>query len=133
MVIKRLHWTEHSKIKMRQYGLSKTKLINLLYKPERKEGGIVPGTTAVMKTNRVSRNLPAHKIFFQKSLVDNKRGKFHYTAKRAPGEVWLMFKDVKDQRKIISAWRYPGVTKPGDQIPIPEDIRKELMSGREFE
>ena len=49
---RKLYWTEHSKLKMRQYGLSKSKLINLIHKPERKELGIVPGTKAVMQTNK---------------------------------------------------------------------------------
>src|SRR3989344_1832399 len=98
----KLHWTQHSEIKMRQYGLSKTKLINLLYKPERKESGIVPGTRAVMRTNRSSRNLPAPNNFSKKIIGDDKKVKFHYTVKKAPGEIWLMYKDVKNIRKIIS-------------------------------
>ena len=93
---KKLHWTQHSKAKMRQYGLSKNKLINLLYKPQRKEQGIVPGTTAVMKTNR----------------------SYSKKVKMAPGETWLMYKDVKNLRKIISAWRYPGISKPGEVADI---------------
>lgn len=100
---------------MRQYGLSKTKLINLLYKPERKEKGIVPGTTAVMKTN---------KVFFKEKRVSLKKA---WQKNKTPGEIWLMFKDIKDQRKIISAWRYPGVSKPGEEIPIPKDIREEII------
>ncbi len=104
---KKLHWTEHSKIKMRQYGLSKSKLMNILYKPERKEQGIVAGTKAAMKTNKL----------YSKSKT-----------KKAPGEVWLMYKDVKDIRKIISAWRYPGISRPGENIPIPEDIRQEILN-----
>lgn len=112
---RKLHWTEHSKTKMRQYGLSKTKLTNLLYKPERKEGGIVPGTTAVMKTNK--------SYSHAKNLSTSSR-----RVKKTPGEVWLMYKDVKDERKIISAWRYPGISKPGENIPIPEDIRQEIIN-----
>ena len=27
-------------------------------------------------------------------------------------EIWVMFQDSPRDRKIISAWRYPGVTKP---------------------
>lgn len=96
---------------MRQYGLSKTKLLNLLYRPERKERGIVGGTMAAMKTN---------KIF--------SRGKFAVQRKKNPGEIWLMYQDVKNFRKIISAWRYPGVSMPGEEIPVPEDIRKALMN-----
>lgn len=128
-VYRKLIWTEHSKIKMKQYGLSKTKLINLIYKPERREQGIVPGTTAVMKTN---------KILFKPAC--RQAGKSQITFKNAwqkpkksPGEVWLMFRDTKSARegqirKIISAWRYPGVSKPGEEIPIPDDIKRELLN-----
>lgn len=132
---KKLHWTEHSKIKMHQYGLSKTKLIHLIYKPERKEKGIVPGTTAVMKTNPIRNNASyklsisngTSKIFFKEKEINIKKA--WQQARKAPGEVWLMYKDVKDQRKIISAWRYPGISKPGEAIPIPEDIREEIIKG----
>ena len=102
---------------MRQYGLSKQKLLGILYKPERKEQGIVPGTTAVMKTN---------KTFFKAKQVTVKDA--WQKPKKAPGEIWLMYRDTKDLRKIISAWRYPGISRPGEEIPIPEDIRRELLS-----
>ncbi|MEK7664950.1 MAG: hypothetical protein AAB361_02300 [Patescibacteria group bacterium] len=119
---RKLHWTEHSKIKMKQYGLSKQKLLNILYKPERKEKGIAPGTTAVMRTN---------KVFFKEKKITLARA--WQKPKRAPGEIWIMYKDAKDLRKIISAWRYPGISKPGEEIPIPEDIRQEIISGKIFE
>lgn len=102
---------------MRQYGLSKQKLMGILRKPERKEQGIVPGTAAVMKTN---------KIFFKDKKIS--LAKAWQKPKKAPGEIWLMYKDVKDFRKIISAWRYPGISKPGEEIPVPEDIRQELIN-----
>lgn len=111
---------------MRQYGLSKQKLLGILCKPERKEQGIVPGTSAVMKTN---------KIFFNSKKVTLSDA--WKRPKRAPGEIWIMFKDVKKQkegpvRKIISAWRYPGISKPGEEIPVPEDIRQELLNSCNF-
>lgn len=102
---KKLHWTEHSKLKMRQYGLSKIKLIQLIRKPERIEKGIAEGTTAVMQTNKS----------FSK-------------ARKPSGETWLMYTEDKNFRKIISAWRYPGISKPGESIPIPEHIRQELKN-----
>jgi hypothetical protein len=111
---KKLVWTEHSKIKMRQYGLSKQKLLGVLRKPERKEKAIVQGLIAVMKTNP-----PPHKATARQSKI--------------LGEIWLMYKDIKSgglpERKIISAWRYPGVTKPGEAIPVPEDIKNFVESG----
>lgn len=73
--------------------------------------GIAPGTIAAMKTNKV------YSIRRSTNL-----------AKKAPGEIWLMYQDLKDKKKIISAWRYPGVSKPGEAIPIPEDIRQEILS-----
>ena len=105
--IMKLHWTEHSKLKMRQYGLSRSKLTNLIYAPERKESGIAPGTTAAMQNSK------------SYSKVKNKK---------SPGEIWIMYKDVKNLRKIISAWRYPGISKPGESVPIPEDIKQEILS-----
>jgi len=119
-VFRKLFWTEHSKIKMRQYGLSKQKLFGILHRPERKEKGIVPGTIAVMKTN---------KIFFKEKKITLKNA---FKPRKAPGEIWIMYKDVKDLRKIISAWRYPGISKPGEEIPIPEDIRLELLQNNDF-
>jgi len=120
---KKLFWTQHSQIKMRQYGLSKQKLLGILARPERKEKGIVPGTLAAMRTN---------KIFFKAKQIS--LDKAWQKSKRTPGEIWIMFKDVKsvstgNARKIISAWRYPGVSKPGEAIPIPEDIKQDIIRG----
>ena len=112
---RKIYWTDHVKIKMRQYGLSKSKLLNLVYKPERTEQGIAPGTTAVMQSKK---RYPWSKPAAQK---------------RPPGEIWLMYQDENPSagsgqaiRKIISCWRYPGITKPGESIPVPDDIRQEL-------
>ena len=119
---KKIFWTEHSKIKMRQYELSKQKLLGILDKPERKEKGIVLGTTAVMKTN---------KVFFKEKKIA--LSKAWQKPKRAPGEIWIMYRDVKTGtiiiRRIISAWRYPGISKPGEPIPIPKDIKLFLENG----
>ena len=116
---KKICWTEHSKIKMRQYGLSTQKLLGILHKPERKEQGIVPGTTALMRTN---------KVFFNAKKVTV--AKAWQKPKKAPGEIWLMYRDVNGFRRIISAWRYPGISKPGETIPIPKDILQELLNNK---
>ena len=113
---------------MRQYGLSIPKLLNILHKPERKEKGIVPGTLAVMRTNKVFKKTPP--------LFEKEKSKWQF-GRKVPGEVWIMYKDVKmasvPTRKIISAWRYPGISKPGEAIPIPEDIRLELENNNGLE
>lgn len=120
---KKIVWTQHSLIKMKQYGLSKIKILNLLHKPERTEDGIVVGTVAMMRTNS-AKNFNNKKL----SLGFKKWAK----PQKAPGEIWLMYKDIKDQRKIISCWRYPGITKPGEQVLIPADIKLYLQTSKEF-
>lgn len=107
LVFKKIQWTAHAELKIKQYGLSKTKVLAVVRKPERVEEGIAEGTTAAMQSNKK----------YGSAL-----------AKRPPGEIWLMYRDVEGVRRIISAWRYPGISKPGESIPIPEEIRQELMS-----
>ena len=114
----KVFWTDHAKIKMRQYGLSKSKLMQILTNPERQEEGIVPGTIAVMQTK---------KVYPSRVAVTVKPG----LAKKPAGEIWLMYTKLKKPVvaiKIISAWRYPGISKPNERIPIPEDIRQELVT-----
>jgi len=95
---------------MRQYGLSKDKLIKLIRKPERFEEGIVPKTIAVMQTN---------KLYNKNNLRLNSKEKI-WSQKKVAGEIWLMYQDIKNKnlRKIISAWRYPGISKPGESADI---------------
>lgn len=104
-------WTRHIKNKMIFYGLSEARIKSVLKSPKRKEEGIAPSTTAVMKRND--------------------RGK-------KKEEIWVMFKKSHKSKVIsymsgakllmISAWRYPGVSKKEKTIPIPEDILNELDS-----
>ena len=114
-VFKTTYWTEHAKVKMRQYGLSKQKVLSIMRSPERCEIGIAPGTNASMRTN---------KVFFREKQITLKKA---WKPRKAPGEIWVMYRDTSEHRKIISAWRFPGVSKPGEEIPIPEEIRRELL------
>ncbi len=96
---KKIYWTKHAKQKMKEYFLSKTKVRKVLQEPVRKEKGVAPNTIAVMNP-----------IFKKKRRT----------------EIWVMYQDTKQKRKIIAAWRYPGETPIGDKIPIPEDIASHL-------
>lgn len=104
------YWTEHVKFKMRFYGLSPQKVLGIISKPKRKEEGIVARTIAVMKPI-------SPKIVNGKELWKQ--------------EVWVMFQNKKKEVggknkaiKIISAWRYPGVSPKKN--PIPEEIMGEI-------
>jgi len=100
----KIHWTKHSKSKMRQYRFSEKRVLRILRKPDRKEEGIAPGTIAAMQITGT---------------------------KKHPTEAWLMYqiikiKNQKSKIKIISAWRYPGRTPIGQRPIIPEDTLEEL-------
>lgn len=105
-----LAWTKHVARKMMFYGLSATKVKSILSRYDRKEEGIAPGTTAVMKRSGSKKN---------------------------PQEIWAMYQDkvikqdgiTNERRVVITAWRYPGISKPKEKIPIPEGILAELEEG----
>lgn len=92
-----LYWTAHSKNKMRFYGLSAQRVRRVLHSPARIEKGIAPDTIAYMQR------------------TGNKKSEH---------ELWVMVEDESKRRKVISAWRYPGITRPGE--PLPEEIIREL-------
>lgn len=133
---KKIFWTQHSIVKMKQYGISKSKVLNLLHKPERTEQGFVPGTMGMMKTNKLFNNITFKKNLRLDLKVKTKWqpafAKASACQRKAPGEIWLMYKDTVDQRKIISVWRYPGVSKPGEEMPLPDDLKIEIMNNKNF-
>lgn len=96
-------WTSHIKGKMIFYRLSPQVVKNIMRSPRRVEEGIAPNTTAAMKR--------------------------HDTSKRKE-ELWLMYRkenqNLGNKIIMISTWRYPGVSKSGKKIPIPDNIREEL-------
>ena len=99
-----LYFTRHSEYKMRQYSLSAQKVRGVIRNPKRREVGIVPSTVAVMQP------------------ISPKKVEGKETWKQ---EVWVLYKEEPKGKKIISAWRYPGVSPKRD--PIPSDILQELL------
>ncbi len=97
-------FTKHSEYKMRQYGLSAQKVRGVIRNFKRREVGIVPKTVAVM----------------QPVSIKKENGKEVWKQ-----EVWVLYKEEAKRKKIISAWRYPGVSPKRD--PIPSDILQELL------
>lgn len=115
------YWTEHVKFKMRFYGLSAQKILGVIRNPKRKEDGIVEKTIAVMSP--VSVKTLKSKPSFAKATAGEEIWK---------QEIWVMFQkknknsklNKNNQTKIISAWRYPGMSPAHN--PIPEEILREL-------
>ncbi len=73
------------------YRLSEARVKRVLHFPKRTEEGVAPKTWAVM----------------QPPFVKTTAGKPAWSQ-----EIWVMYQDIGSKRKIISAWRYPGVSKP---------------------
>lgn len=101
-------WTNHVKDKMIYYGISASFIKRIVRFPKRKEVGIAPNTVGAMQP----------------------RG-----SKKKPQEVWVMYREigkvknslsVQSKVRIISAWRYPGVSPVGKPVPIPDEILREL-------
>lgn len=103
---KPLHWTEHARFKMRQYGLSEARVKRVLRAPVRVEAGIAPKTVAVMQPVQTSA---------KRKFQSSKPAKW-------PQELWVMYEDTKTKRKIIAAWRYPGVSPVREPPPFPGDL-----------
>ena len=98
-----ISWTQHVKMKMQYYRLSEGRIKRILRHPQRTEKGIASGTVACMQRN---------------------------DSKKKQEELWVMYADFKSkgnpQRKVISAWRYPGQSPEGEPILIPVDVLEEL-------
>jgi hypothetical protein len=97
----KLIWTTHAAVKMRFYNLSEYRVKRIISSPKRIERGIAEETVGMMQ--------PAGSA-------------------KHPYEIWVMIKDENKTddkvRKIISAWKYPGITKPGE--PLPREIISEI-------
>lgn len=96
---KEFFWTKNAVGKMIFYSLVPSRIKKIFRAPDRTEEGIAPGTAAAMQ----------------------KVGK----GKRQT-EIWVMWQKGKGgQKKIIAAWRYPGIS-PIREVPVPPEILEEL-------
>lgn len=121
-------FTLHAQHKMRQYGLSEQRVRSVMRNPKRKEVGIVPKTVAVMQPvspKKVNdKEVWKQEIWamFQKQSAKNSEQR---TMSNKAGSRFLL--SAHCSLKIISAWRYPGMSPKRN--PIPEEILRELEEG----
>lgn len=99
LTVKKYYWTKHVKEKMRYYNLSENRVKRVFRHPQRVEEGVAENTIAAMQAAG---------------------------SRKHPYEIWIMYQLRRDKINIISAWRYPGKTKPGDRVPVPDGILEEL-------
>ncbi|PID55438.1 hypothetical protein CSB45_16030 [candidate division KSB3 bacterium] len=130
---KKYFWTEHAKQKMQQHGLSGQRVVRVIRKPLRTEESIAGNNVvAVMQPQSTKRDADGTKtwsaeIWVMYKIVDNPQEKAKQKASDAPDAMAQFLHDMRLQQKqirIISAWRYPGKTTPGE--PLPEEIADEI-------
>ena len=110
----KFRWTNHVIRKMQYYGLTPSRVLRVIRAPERIEDGVADGTLAGLQTAGT---------------------------KAKPWEVWVMWRDVNKKsaensklatdfsptrKVVITAWRYPGVSRVRERVPIPSEILAEL-------
>ena len=116
---KSVEWTAHSKAKMRFYGLSEQRVLRIIHSPRRIEEGIAPKTIAMMQPASLKGlNNWTQEIWVMVQKIDQKSNLKNQNDN-------IKFKNAPTT-KVISAWRYPGKTKPGD--PLPAEILRELKN-----
>ena len=123
-------WTAHSVMKMRQYGLSAQRVLRVVRAPHRKEEGIVKKTVAVMqpvsfKTDKEGKRTWGSEIWVMYQTRKAGISNFQFPISKQTQKSKLnIFNSASQKIRIISAWKYPGVSPKNN--PVPEDILREL-------
>ncbi|NTW15475.1 MAG: hypothetical protein HGA38_03835 [Candidatus Moranbacteria bacterium] len=122
-------FTRHAEFKMKQYGLSAQRVRSVMRNPRRREEGIAKDTVAVMQPSSVKRKdgkeTWAQEIwvmYAQRKSVNKKQK----TNNSASGDSCYPL-SVNCSLRVISAWRYPGVSPKRN--PVPEEILREIEEG----
>jgi len=148
-------WTKHAKEKIAYYHLSASRVKRTIKYFNRIEYGVAPETIAVMSRAGSKKHPSEIWVMYQiikskvnpsvKLRIDGEQSRTinPSTRLRIDGEqsrtinpsvrrrmdkqkTKPSLKKWRTQIKIISAWRYPGISPKGQEIPIPDDIRREL-------
>lgn len=127
-------WTEHSVFKMKFYGLSKQRIIRVIRNPKRTEEGIVKNTVAVMQPVSVKKKNGKEAwsqeiwCMYQIQGIKNNESRIKNRFKKKKFNFKFLIHNsvnfAESKIRIISAWRYPGVSPKRN--PIPEDVLLEL-------
>ena len=102
------------------YKLSEQRVMRVVHLPKRVEEGVAPKTVAMMQPASV-KTTAGRPTLEKKGGVVTKKESWSQ-------EIWVMIQDLGKQRKIISAWRYPGMTRPKSEVAM-DTLRREY---REF-
>jgi hypothetical protein len=122
-------WTQHSLIKMQHYGLTAQRILRVINNPQRVEEGVVEKTIAVMQPTSVStkdgKRVWTSEIWAMYQIRRAENSKFKIlNQKQIQNSKFQKLKTTNQKLRIISAWRYPGVSPKNN--PVPEEVIREL-------
>jgi len=117
---------------MNFYKLSEARVLRVLNSPKRIEDGVAPKTVAMMQPTSLTLKIDGD------AVPNDASHRYEKLSGRTPSvssqtketwtqEIWVMTEDSHDRRTIISAWRYPGKTKPKSEISLAK-MREEYQS-----
>ena len=139
---KTISWTHHARAKMNFYKLSESRVRRVLNYPKRIEEGVAPKTVAMMQPAvvkimagkptslkfKIDRDVVLSDVPYRHAEWSRRTPSVSSPAKESwAQEIWVMVEDSRDRRTIISAWRYPGKTKPRSEISLAK-MREEYQS-----
>jgi len=118
------------------YRLSEQRVARVLHSPRRVEEGVAPKTVAMMqpasvrtRTEAVLSDVSHRGVERNRRTLSNETSDSKSKPKESwSQEIWVMVQDIGKERKIVSAWRYPGMTRPKDAAAM-DVLRREY---REF-
>lgn len=122
-------WTHHACAKMNFYKLSEARVRRVLNAPKRIEEGVAPKTIAMMQpvSLRTVRKETVLNDVPHRQKEWSRRATSTPTEQTWTQEIWVMVEDSRNSRTIVSAWRYPGKTKPKSEISLAK-MREEYRS-----
>lgn len=118
----RFSWTTHATQKMRQYGVSESRVRRIIRHPARTEEGIAPHTVAVMQPAGTTRY---HEIWVMYSITKPKGDTKMRHGRQRVGP-FAAFERSGGKIRVIAAWRYPG--KSPERNPVPQEIIDEVST-----
>ncbi|TSC51839.1 MAG: Uncharacterized protein LiPW41_786 [Parcubacteria group bacterium LiPW_41] len=123
-------WTSHAWEKMQQYGISDQRVRRIVRFPKRTEEGVLDGAIAAMQPAGKQEMWVMYVLFDenQKGISNDEfRNPKQEKKKERPLDNMQSFLGSTGKRfKIITVWRYPGVSPIRDAIP--EDVLSEIRS-----
>ncbi len=117
------YWTRHSIGKMMQYGLSAQRITRVIKGYKRIEEGVAENTVAVMQPVSTRKDEEGNLKWSQEIWVMYQTKKQNKKRKKKTEED--DHESDKSRYKIISAWKYPGMSPENN--PIPKEILEELQ------